>query len=88
MRMPGRVGFHRTCKDCGYSWHVPRAFARRKVTPVSAANVAGSSRGSAAGRAGLHPEIQSSMAIRSQAEAFRRCPNCGSGDYSQHRVRS
>jgi len=36
-----------------------------------------------ADRAELRAEVQSSMAVGAQAEAFRTCPKCGSERYIQ-----
>jgi hypothetical protein len=42
----------------------------------------------AADRAELKAEVETSMELGEQAEAFRECPKCGSVNYSQHRARS
>jgi hypothetical protein len=75
--------FDRTCADCGYTWRVPRAFARLRLKSISAFDIAGGARGMAAGRAELNRQVQSSMSRNEQAEAFRCCPECGSAHYSQ-----
>jgi predicted nucleic-acid-binding Zn-ribbon protein len=81
MSLPWRSSYERTCADCGYSWHVPRAFARNKTKPTSLAKFAGSPGDTAR-------EILTSMAMNTQAQAFRRCPNCGAERYSQRRANS
>jgi hypothetical protein len=87
MRLPRRAReYERTCDDCGYAWRVPRRLARKHIESISGFSVV--SRGVAIDRAELNAEIQSSMAVGEQAEAYRRCPKCSSGHYAQRPVRS
>ncbi len=89
MRLPWQAReYERTCSDCGWSWRVPRQFARRRVQSISGFSVTSHGGQTAADRAELEAEVQSSMAIGEQAEAFRECPKCGSVNYSQRRARS
>ena len=91
MRIPGLAAeYERTCADCGYAWRVPRAFRRRKVKSISAFSVGDPGRYPARGgidRAELNAEVQSIMALGEQADAFRRCPKCGSEHHTQRPVR-
>jgi predicted RNA-binding Zn-ribbon protein involved in translation (DUF1610 family) len=80
--------YERTCDDCGWSWRVPRQLARRRVQSISGFSVTLCGIQTAADRAELKAEVQSSMATSEQAEAFRECPKCGSVNYTQHRARS
>jgi len=89
MRLPWQAReYERTCASCGWSWRVPRSFARRRVQSISGLSVTSHGYQKAADRAELQAEVQSSMALGEQAEAFRTCPKCGSERYSQHTVRS
>jgi predicted RNA-binding Zn-ribbon protein involved in translation (DUF1610 family) len=89
MRLPWQAReYERTCDDCGWSWRVPRQLARRRVQPISGFSVTSGGIQTAADRAELNAEVQSSMVMGEQAEAFRECPKCGSVNYSQHRARS
>jgi hypothetical protein len=52
MRLPWQAReYERTCADCGYSWRVPRAFARHRIS-ISGFNLGtdNTGRGMAAGR--------------------------------------
>lgn len=89
--------YERTCADCGYSWRVPRYFARRHgISYFLIGQGGGGFKSGLAGRAGgpaideaeLNREIQSSAKMDERAESFRECPKCGSEQYSQRPVRS
>jgi hypothetical protein len=67
---------------------VPRQFARRRVQLISGFSVTSGGIQTAADRAELAAEVQSSMELGEQAEAFRECPKCGSVNYSQYHARS
>jgi hypothetical protein len=54
------------------------------VQSISGFSVTSGGIQTAADRAELNAEVQSSMAMGEQAEAFRECPKCGSVNYSQH----
>jgi hypothetical protein len=58
------------------------------VQSISGFSVTSGGIQTAADRAELKAEVQSSMAMGEQAEAFRACPKCGSVDYSQRPARS
>lgn len=87
MRLPWRArDYERVCADCGYTWRVPRQFVRRRVQSISGISVTAprSARSrSAIDRSELAAEIQASMAISEEAEAFASCPECGSDRYTQ-----
>ena len=89
--------YERTCADCGYSWRVPRYFARRHgISYFLIGQGGGGFKSGLAGRAGgpaideaeLNREIQSSAEMDERTESFRKCPKCGSEHYSQRPVRS
>jgi hypothetical protein len=81
MRLPWQArDYQRVCADCGHTWRVPRQFARRRVQSISGMSVASRRR---IDRSELQREIESSMAISEEAEAFASCPRCGSDRYTQ-----
>ena len=76
----------RTCKECGYSWRVPRAVARqsgRGMSSMTALNNMGSPRING-GRANLEAAISSRS---DQMEAFRICARCGVDAFTQRPAR-
>jgi hypothetical protein len=84
MRLPWPAReYERTCAQCGSTWRVPRQFAKRRVKSISGFSVTSHGMQTAADRAELQAEIQSSLAIGEEARAFRTCPKCGSDRYSQ-----
>ena len=89
MRLPWPARrYERTCADCGCAWRVPRQFARRRVRSISGFSVTSRGWQTAADRAELKAEVQAGMEAGEHAEAFRRCPECGSEHYSQRPFRS
>jgi hypothetical protein len=90
MRVPGLAAeYIRTCADCGCTWRVPRALARRRrFRSLSASVLENNLRTRAAG--GLDPRLerQSGRAAGGQQEeAFRHCPKCGSEHFEQRPAR-
>lgn len=86
MRLPWPASeYERTCTDCGYTWRVPRQFARKGIVPIYGATsgVRGLANSTAAGA-----DLQAGMAIAEQAATFRVCGECGSERFSQRPVRS
>ena len=84
MRMPGQAAeYLRTCADCGSTWRVPRAFARRGFSSLSTAILENNLRTRTTG--GLDPRRLPSpgRAAREQRETFRHCPECGSSHFGQ-----
>jgi hypothetical protein len=95
--------YERTCADCGYSWRVPRRFARRRF--LTGPGYASSYRfgGTVAGKGGLQVAAPSNAEVRAgvgasdrqatkmtaeEAEALRACPHCSSENYSQRPAQS
>jgi hypothetical protein len=72
----------RTCKECGYSWRVPRAVARqsgRGMSSMTALNNMGSPRING-GRANLEAAISSRICARCGVDAFTQRPARRSDD--------
>jgi hypothetical protein len=86
--------YQRTCADCGHTWRVPRQFARRRMRiSFFRGLLTGGGFRTGGGSGGFDEaeydrEIQLNVEIGEQAEAFRKCPECGSEHYSQRPVRS
>jgi hypothetical protein len=88
MRLPGLAAeYIRTCADCGCTWRVPRAFARRRFPSLSTAIMENNLRTRPTG--GLDPQLmpQVSRAADEQRETFRHCPECGSEHFAQRPAR-
>ena len=81
--------FERTCANCGYTWRVPRSATRRGISAFSMAPRSGRGSGGrgSGGWSDSEPEIAASMAVGEVAEAYRRCPECGSERCTQQPVR-
>jgi predicted nucleic-acid-binding Zn-ribbon protein len=92
-----RTGFFarewvRTCKECGYTWRVPRSIARRGIRGMSAMSVIGRTAGAGYGSASRSPistsQIRADIGARAeQMEGFRICARCGVDDFTQRPVR-
>jgi predicted nucleic-acid-binding Zn-ribbon protein len=82
--------YERTCRDCGYSWQVPRSIARRGIHGISFVTAAGAAREQGLmqpGGTGLS-EIESGIAARAEEmESYRICAKCGVDDFTQRPVR-
>jgi predicted nucleic-acid-binding Zn-ribbon protein len=77
--------FERTCKECGYSWLVPRAVARRAWRGISAISVGGATR--AAASAGTPADLSAGIeAHAEEMESYRICAKCGADDFTQRPV--
>jgi hypothetical protein len=82
--------YERTCTECGYTWRVPRAIARRGIHGMSAMTFVGATRergfGQAGGR-GLN-SLAGDIAARAETmEGFRICSKCGIDKFTQLPVR-
>jgi hypothetical protein len=77
----------RTCKACGYSWKVPRYFAKTRPKGMS-----GSIHGSADGYnrftsvAGVDAMVDRNASMASQVAVYKTCAKCASQDYTQKRI--
>lgn len=80
-----RPDLARTCRECGYTWRVPRAAARRRLRSISGFNVAPSAW--SLDRAELAREVASISAENQSLETYQHCPECGAERFTQHAVR-
>jgi hypothetical protein len=94
MKLPWQAReFERTCADCGYTWRVPRQFARRHFQSISILSTSAPiTRGRALDPRGprfyrLDSEVQAIESSNQDIEAFRSCPKCSSQHYTQRAVR-
>jgi hypothetical protein len=76
----------RTCKECGYSWRVPRAIAHQSGRGKSTTAVLNNMRNSRipGGRASLEAAISSQS---DTMEGFRICARCGVDAFTQRPAR-
>jgi hypothetical protein len=93
MRLPWQARqYERTCADCGYSWLVPRQFARRRF--MTGSGYTSGQHGKAFPRdanfeAGSRAGDRQAAKIKAQeAEDLSACPHCSSENYSQRPARS
>ena len=93
MRLPWQVRqYERTCADCGYSWRVPRQFARHHF--MTGTGYSSGQRGKLYPRdanpeAGSRAEDRQAAKMKAQeAEDLTTCPHCSSENYSQRPARS
>jgi predicted nucleic-acid-binding Zn-ribbon protein len=80
--------YERTCRECGYTWRVPRSIARRGIRGMSAMTV----RGATAGPSWSAPvsnvdALSADIEARAeQMEGLRVCAKCGADDFTQRPV--
>jgi hypothetical protein len=79
--------WERTCSECGYSWRVPRAIARRGIRGMSAMTVWGATVGPARDTSNSGA-LSASIGARAELmEGFRVCAKCGVDHFTQRRCR-
>jgi predicted nucleic-acid-binding Zn-ribbon protein len=79
--------WERTCRECGYTWLVPRSIARRGIRGISAMSAMGATRGAWASNSSLGG-MRSGIAGRAELmEQFRICAKCGVDDFTQRPYR-
>jgi len=82
--------YERTCRECGYSWRVPRSIARRGIRGISAMTVMGATRERGFGQPG-GPDLTNLITdIGGRAETmegYRICAKCGVDNFTQRPVR-
>jgi hypothetical protein len=79
--------WERTCRECGYTWRVPRSIARRGIRGMSAMSVRGASAGSRRSNTNIG-NLRSTIASRADLmEGFRICAKCGVDDFTQRPCR-
>jgi ribosomal protein L37AE/L43A len=72
----------RTCRECGFTWKVPRYYAR----PQTQVAVAARSRSPLAGKRGREVAARQSQEIAAVSIAYGHCPRCGKETFSQRRL--
>jgi hypothetical protein len=72
----------RTCRDCAFTWKVPRYYA----TPQIQVSVAAKSRSPLAGRRARESAVRRSEELAHVSAAYGRCPHCGKEKFSQRRL--
>jgi len=77
--------YQRTCRECGYTWRVPRSIARRGIRGMSAMTVRGATRGPMY-TCNVHALKADIEARAEQMEGFRVCAKCGADDFAQRPV--
>jgi hypothetical protein len=78
--------YERTCRECGYSWRVPRSAARRGIRGISTITVGASREAGFPGGAGLN-ELGGGISARAETmESYRICAKCGVDDFTQRPV--
>jgi predicted nucleic-acid-binding Zn-ribbon protein len=76
----------RTCRECGYTWRVPRAIARQSGRGMSAVTLRGNLGRAAMGGGGS--QLDRIIGARAaEIEAFRICAHCGVDSFDQRPVR-
>jgi hypothetical protein len=86
--------YERICQECGYTWQVPGAVARRGKRGVSGRRLLRGLGQSGFGQPGpggigqtggpLHTDLQGSVAAQSAAmESYRICAKCGVEKFTQ-----
>lgn len=84
--------YHRTCKHCGKEWYAPIKRPPPAIGIVGERlNASGASMRGGFGALGGGARAQGRAAELQQQRdtvlAMRRCPDCGSGSYSEEKVR-
>jgi hypothetical protein len=74
--------WERTCAECGYTWRVPRAIARRRMGGMGAMS-ATAAESSFRGRSAYAGAIDARAELM---EGFRVCAKCGADHFTQSPV--
>jgi ribosomal protein L37AE/L43A len=72
----------RTCQGCGFTWKVPRYYARTQVRAALRAQ----SRSPLAGKRAREAAAQRHREVTEVSAAYDHCPHCGKEDFSQRRL--
>ncbi len=78
--------WERTCTECGYTWRVPRAIARRGIRGMSGITMEGNAQAARMSPRG-GSDYQAAIGARAdQMEGFRTCAKCGADHFTQRPV--
>ena len=72
----------RTCRECAFTWKVPRYYAKPQIRVA----VAAKSRSPLAGRRARELAARRSEELADVSSAYARCPHCGKETFSQRRL--
>jgi ribosomal protein L37AE/L43A len=72
----------RACRECGFTWKVPRYYAKPQVRVALAAK----SRSPLAGRRARELAARRSEEITEVSTAYGHCPRCGKEEFFQRRL--
>jgi hypothetical protein len=72
----------RTCRECAFTWKVPRYYAKPQIRVAMRAK----SRSPLAGRRARELAAQRSEELAEVSTAYGRCPHCGKETFSQQRL--
>lgn len=78
--------YERTCRECGYTWRVPRSIARRGIRGMSAMTVRGATTGPMHDTSNVGALSADIEARAEQMEGFQVCAKCGADDFTQRPV--
>jgi predicted nucleic-acid-binding Zn-ribbon protein len=87
VRAVGRPMLVRTCKVCGYTWTLPRYFAKTRPKGMTG-SIGGSTDGYShpTSVAGVDAMVDRNASMAGQVAVYRTCAKCGSQDYTQKRI--
>ena len=72
----------RTCRECAFSWKVPRYFASSQTQGALEATA----RSPLAGRRGREVAARRAREVAEMQSAYGHCPHCGQQTFSQRRL--
>jgi len=79
--------YERTCRECGYTWRVPRSIARRGIRGMSAMTVRGATADLPFTTPVTSTPLKADIEARAeQMEGLRVCAKCGADDFTQRPV--
>jgi DNA-directed RNA polymerase subunit M/transcription elongation factor TFIIS len=72
----------RTCRECGFTWKVPRYYAKPQIRVTLTAK----SRSPLASKRARELAARRSEEIAEVSTAYGHCPRCGKKEFSQRRL--